>query len=145
MSGAGPQGGPTVGPRTVHVVEMVPVDEVLTIFEKDGGEQPTEIVVLIGAGRATVGWPGSLLHSRRLPSDPCVKPLPVTVNTVPSDTPVLGLNVRLPTAADAGNAATTRLTPPATSMTAIAWSNFTKRARPKRLSRRRAIVHPSPT
>jgi hypothetical protein len=30
MSGDAPQGGPTVGPATVHVVEMVPVAEVDT-------------------------------------------------------------------------------------------------------------------
>jgi hypothetical protein len=73
---------------------------------------------LIGPGRATVGWFGSLLHWRRLPIEVFVNPLPVTVSTVPVATPELGLSVSVPTAADAGNASTTITSPPTTSAAA---------------------------
>ena len=137
MSGAGPHGGPTVGPATVQVVETVPVADVVTSFAYVGDVQPTETDVLIGPGRATVGWFGSLLHWRRLPIEVCEKPLPVTVSTVPWATPVLGLRVSVPTtpAADAGIASTRRVKPATKKSDATICSDRTIRARPDLVAR----------
>ena len=119
-----------MGPATVHVVEIVPVADVETSLAYVGDVHPTEIDVLIGGPSATVGWFGSLLHWRRLPIDPCEKPLPVTVRTVPFVTPVLGLSVSVPTAADAGIASKSNAAPVRRKSDAANWSAFTRRTRP---------------
>ncbi len=144
MSGGFPHGGPTVGPATVHVVEIVPVAEVLTSFAYVGGVQPTETEVLIGPGRATVGWFGSLLHWRRFPIEDGVKPLPVTVNTVPADTPVLGLSVNVPTAADAGSASTSSAAPVTRKRDAAICRTLTRRTRPDGVRGATAVGNHSP-
>jgi len=146
MSGGFPHGGPTVGPSTVQDAEIVPVAEVLTSFENDGGEQLTETEVLIGAGSATVGWLGSLLHSRMLPIDEWVKPLPVTVSTVPSATPVVGLSVIVPTtpAAAAGSASTNSAAPVKRKSDAAICRTLTRRSRPDGVRGATAVRNHSP-
>jgi hypothetical protein len=57
--------------------------------------QDTGTAWLTGAGRATVGWPVSLLHSRMLPRAAGVHPDPVTVTTVPPFKQVPGVTVTL--------------------------------------------------
>jgi hypothetical protein len=59
---------------------------------------------LIGAGKATVGWPDALLHSRTAPADPASYPDPVTVTTVPPFRQVPGFAVRLGGPADVAEA-----------------------------------------
>jgi len=93
MSGAGPHGGPIVPPRTVQAVDSVPVADVDTTWEYDGGEHPTETFELAGAPRATVGWLASLLHSRMVPGEFLVNPLPETWTLCPAVIPVFGVTV----------------------------------------------------
>jgi hypothetical protein len=55
----------------------------------------TGTLSLTGAGRATVGCPGSLLHWRIVPLAPASKPDPVTWTTVPPLRQVPGVSVML--------------------------------------------------
>jgi hypothetical protein len=89
----GPHGGPTVPCTTVNTVEIVPVDEVVTRNENEGAVQLTEMVELTTPPSMTVGWFGSELHSRTLPMELLVNPLPVRVTFDPLTSPVDGLAV----------------------------------------------------
>ena len=64
-----PHGGPIVPDATMYILLKVPVAlvEVRLLAEYDGAVQPTDTSELTGAGRATVGSPSALLHSKKLP------------------------------------------------------------------------------
>ena len=79
----------------LNVVEIVPSDATVTSPVAEIGLQLTGTAWLIGAGRATVGWLVSLLHSRTAPVAPFVHPEPVTATLVPPLRQVAGLAVRL--------------------------------------------------
>ena len=97
-AGAGPQGGPTVPALTVNTVDIVPVAVVVTRAENEGALQLTEMVELTTPPSSTVGWAGSLLHSRILPIELLVNPLPVRVTFDPLTRPVVGVAVIVPAA-----------------------------------------------
>jgi len=137
-AGDGPQGGPTVPSTTGNVVFTVPVALVVTSFDNDGAVQLTEMEELMSPPSATVGWLGSLLHSRTLPIELLVKPVPVIVTTDPLDKPVSGVILMVPVrpvAADAGllppSVVTTRTDPPATSIVATIMRALALVSRPK--------------
>jgi hypothetical protein len=79
----------------LNVVEIVPSVATVTSPVADIPLQLTGTDWLIGAGRSTVGWLLSLLHSRTAPVAPFVNPEPVTVTLVPPLRQVPGLAVRL--------------------------------------------------
>lgn len=116
-AGDGPHGGPVVPCTMVYVVDIVPVELVVTSFEYDGAVQLTGMEELIGDPSMTVGWSGSLLHSSTLPMEFLANPLPVTDTTDPPDRPVSGLTVMVAVAADAAltvTRPTSRTAPPMT-------------------------------
>jgi hypothetical protein len=79
----------------LNVVEIVPSDATVTSPVAEIPLQLTGTDWLIGAGKSTVGWLLSLLHSRTAPVAPFVNPEPVTVTFVPPLRQVPGLAVRL--------------------------------------------------
>jgi hypothetical protein len=79
----------------VKVVDSVPSDAVCTSPPAEIPLQLTGTDWLIGAGRLTVGWFLSLLHSRMAPADLASKPDPVMVTLVPPFKQVPGLAVML--------------------------------------------------
>ena len=79
----------------LNVVEIVPSAATVTSPVAEMPLQLTGTAWLIGAGRSTVGWLLSLLHSRTAPVAPLVNPEPVTVTFVPPLRQVPGLAVRL--------------------------------------------------
>ncbi|MDR3649411.1 MAG: hypothetical protein P4L20_10000, partial [Acidimicrobiales bacterium] len=137
-AGDGPQGGPTVPSTTGNVVFTVPVALVVTSFDNEGAVQLTEMEELMSPPSATVGWLASLLHSRTLPIELLVKPLPVIVTTDPLDNPVSGVILLVPVrpvAADAGllppSVVSTSTDPPATSIVATIMRTLARASRPK--------------
>lgn len=83
-----------------------------------GAVQPTDTSELTGDPSETVGWFGSLLHSRMFPMELGVNPLPVTETDWPLVKPVSGLAL-IVEAANASLLKPRRATPP-TSMRAAA-------------------------
>ena len=113
-AGAGPQGGPTVPSTTSNVVEIVPVAVVVTSLDNDGALQLTGMAELTTPPTCTLGWPESLLHSRMLPIEVWLKPLPVIVMLCPLVRPVAGVMVMVPVrpvAADADAVPATMVSP----------------------------------
>ena len=90
-----PHGGPLVGERMENVVDNVPVPVVVMSALAEIPLHETATDWLTGAGRATVGWPLALLHSRTVPGDEWSNPDPVTVTVVPPFRQVPGVAVRL--------------------------------------------------
>jgi hypothetical protein len=90
-----PQGGPVVPYTIVADPEMVPSVPTLMRLAVLMPVHETGTSSLTGAGRATVGWPLSLLHWRIVPDAPGSKPEPVTFTTVPPFRHVPGSAVKL--------------------------------------------------
>jgi len=82
----------------VNTVEIAPLAVVVTRAENDGALQLTEMEELTTPPSITVGWLGSLLHSRMLPIELLVNPLPVMVTFDPLTRPVDGVTVIVPAA-----------------------------------------------
>ena len=95
-AGAGPHGGPTVPWTTLKVAETPPEAVVVTMACSDGALQLTEMSELTRPPSCTLGWLASVLHSRMLPIELAVNPLPVMVTVCPSLSPVLGVTVIVP-------------------------------------------------
>ena len=91
--------------------------------------QLTAIELLTGAPRVTVGCPGSVLHSSKLPMEECAKPLPLRVTDWPFTRPVDGVTVKVPTA-KADKVVPSKTDPTTTSSEAAI---VMRRARPSRL------------
>jgi hypothetical protein len=111
------------------VVDTAPLALVVTSAENDGAVQLTEIELLIGEPRVTVGWPGSVLHSRMLPIELAVNPLPVSFTAWPLVKPVEGTAVRVPTAAKAEIVVTRRTEPATTRSEAATMRTFAQASR----------------
>ena len=79
----------------LNVVEKVPAEPTVTRPVAAIPLQLTGTDWLIGAGKATVGWLLSLLHSRTAPVALAENPEPVTVTLVPPFRHVPGFTVRL--------------------------------------------------
>jgi hypothetical protein len=77
----------------LNVVDNAPVALVATSADNEIAVQLTDTDALTGAGSATVGCLASELHSRTLPGEEGVKPLPVMVTEAPPVKPVLGVTV----------------------------------------------------
>ena len=77
-SGGAPHGGPRVPVRALKVVERVPPAVVDTMWLYEEAVHPTEIAVLTGVPRATVGSFEASLHSRSVPGELAASPDPVT-------------------------------------------------------------------
>lgn len=80
------------------MLKVVEIDPSLPTVTSPAAAIPLQLTGtdwLIGAGRATVGWFLSLLHSRTAPVAPFVNPEPVTATFVPPLRQVPGLAVRL--------------------------------------------------
>jgi hypothetical protein len=78
----------------VNDVAKVPLEVVVMSPAAEIPLHPTGTAWLIGAGKATVGWLLSALHSRMAPADDASKPDPFTVTTVPPFRHVPGSAVR---------------------------------------------------
>jgi hypothetical protein len=89
-------GGPTV-PVTMVKASVppapgaAPLADVLVEPLVRGSEHPTG--AFSTPATETVGWLGSLLHSRKAPADGPAKPVPLSCTTVPLLRPVLGVTV----------------------------------------------------
>jgi len=121
-SGDGPQGGPTVPPRTVNFEFNAPEASVDTTAANDGALQPTEMEALTRPPSLTVGWFASLLHSRTFPGELTAIPLAVSVTDAPPVSPVLGVTVNgtvAPVAADA-DTVPARIVSPVTTSAVVA-------------------------
>ncbi len=71
------------------------MEVVVTSFDNDGAIQLTEIVELTTPPTLTVGWFGSLLHSRTFPIEFLANPLPVSFTGEPLAKPVVGVPVNV--------------------------------------------------
>jgi len=114
----------------LNVVANAPVLLVVTSADKDGAEQLTGMEELMTPPSMTVGWLGSLLHSRTFPGELSVNPLPVSVTADPFIKPVSGDAVIVVPAAKADIVVPRRTAPATTSNDAPTKRYFARASRP---------------